>query len=57
MAPCSSMTGKAWPMEPTVVDGYVEAVAPPDAKLKMTSYTAETSASRLLDAAAKTLEV
>ena len=51
------MTGKAWPMEPTVVDGYVEAVAPPDAKLKMTSYTAETSASRLLDAAAKTLEV
>ena len=41
------------PMEPEVVDGYVEAVDPPEAKLKMTPHAAEVTAIRLLDAADK----
>lgn len=39
------------PMKPEAVDGYVEAVDPPNPKLKMTADAAEISALRLLDAA------
>ena len=39
------------PMTPQAVDGRVEAVDPPQAKLKMTADAAEISAIRLLDAA------
>ena len=41
------------PLEPEAVDGYVEAVDPPEAKLKMTPDAAEISGIRLLDAATK----
>jgi hypothetical protein len=44
------------PLEPKAVDGYVEAVDPPEAKLKMTAEAAEISALRMLDAAAKARE-
>lgn len=44
------------PMQPEAVDGYVEAVDPPEAKLKMTADAAEISGLRLLDAAAKARE-
>ena len=44
------------PMEPEAVDGYVEAVDPPEAKLKMTADAAEISGLRLLDAASKARE-
>ncbi|WP_421729235.1 hypothetical protein [Brevundimonas sp.] len=39
------------PLKPEAVDGRVEAVDPPEAKLKMTADAAEISAIRLLDAA------
>lgn len=41
------------PMNPEAVDGHVEAVDPPEAKLKMTADAAEVSAIRLLDASMK----
>ena len=41
------------PLKPEVVDGYVEAIDPPEAKLKMTADVAEISGLRLLDAATK----
>lgn len=41
------------PMNPEAVDGIVEAVDPPEAKLKMTADAAEVSAIRLLDASMK----
>ena len=41
------------PLEPEAVDGYVEAVDPPEAKLKLTADAAEISGIRLLDAATK----
>ena len=44
------------PLKPEAVDGYVEAVDPPEAKLKMTADAAEISALRMLDAAAKARE-
>lgn len=44
------------PLDPKAVDGYVEAIDPPDAKLKMTADAAEISAIRMLDAAAKARE-
>ena len=44
------------PMTPEAVDGYVEAVDPPETKMKMTPDAAEISAIRLLDAAAKARE-
>lgn len=44
------------PMQPEAVDGYVEAVDPPEAKLKMTADAAEISGIRLLDAASKARE-
>ncbi len=44
------------PLKPEAVDGYVEAVDPPNEKLKMTADAAEVSAIRLLDAAAKARE-
>ena len=44
------------PMCPEAVDGYVEAVDPPEAKLKMTADAAEVTAIRLLDAAMKARE-
>ena len=44
------------PLEPNVVDGYVEAVDPPETKLKMTPDAAEISAIRLLDAAERARE-
>ncbi len=44
------------PMTPEAVDGYVEAIDPPEAKLKMTADAAEITGIRLLDAAAKARE-
>ncbi|WP_271143530.1 hypothetical protein [Brevundimonas sp. NIBR10] len=44
------------PLAPEAVDGYVEAVDPPESKLKLTPDAAEISAIRLLDAAAKARE-
>lgn len=44
------------PMKPEAVNGYVEAVDPPEAKLKMTPDAAEISAIRMLDAATKARE-
>lgn len=44
------------PLTPEAVDGYVEAVDPPETKLKMTPDAAEISGIRLLDAAAKARE-
>jgi len=44
------------PLDPKAVDGYVEAVDPPEAKLKMTADAAEVSAIRMLDAAARARE-
>jgi hypothetical protein len=44
------------PLDPKAVDGYVEAIDPPEAKLKMTADAAEVSAIRMLDAAAKARE-
>ena len=41
------------PLKPEAVDGYVEAVDPPEARLKMTPDAAEISGIRLLDAATK----
>lgn len=41
------------PLAPEAVDGYVEAVDPPEAKLKMTADAAEISGLRMLDAADK----
>ncbi|WGM47416.1 hypothetical protein KOAAANKH_02293 [Brevundimonas sp. NIBR10] len=41
------------PLKPEAVDGYVEAVDPPEAKLKMTPDAAEISGLRLMDAATK----
>ena len=41
------------PMNPEAVDGHVEAIDPPEAKLKMTADAAEVSAIRLLDASMK----
>ena len=41
------------PLVPEAVDGYVEAIDPPDTKLKMTADAAEISGIRLLDAAAR----
>lgn len=41
------------PMTPEAVDGNVEAVDPPEIKLKMTADAAEVSAIRLLDASIK----
>lgn len=38
-------------LTPEVVDGYVDPVDPPAAKLKMTADAAEVSALRMLDAA------
>lgn len=40
------------PLSPEAIDGYVEAIDPPESKLKMTADAAEISALRLLDAAA-----
>ena len=39
------------PLKPEAVDGRVEAVDPPESKLKMTADAAEISGIRLLDAA------
>lgn len=39
------------PLTPEVVDGRVEAMDPPEAKLRMTADAAEISGLRLLDAA------
>lgn len=44
------------PLTPEAVDGYVEAIDPPETKLKLTADAAEISALRLLDAAAKARE-
>ncbi len=44
------------PLDPRAVDGYVEAIDPPEAKLKMTADAAEISGLRMLDAAAKARE-
>jgi len=44
------------PMQPEAVDGYVEAIDPPESKLKMTADAAGISGLRLLDAADKALE-
>ena len=44
------------PLAPEAVDGYVEAVDPPENKLTLTPDAAEISAIRLLDAAAKARE-
>lgn len=41
------------PLAPEAVDGYVEAVDPPEWKLKMTADAAEISGLRMLDAADK----
>ena len=41
------------PMSPEAVDGHVEAVDPPESKLKMTADAAEVSAIRLLEASMK----
>jgi hypothetical protein len=41
------------PMTPEAVDGHVEAVDPPEAKLKMTADAAEVTGIRLLDASMK----
>ena len=46
----------AEPMKPEDVDGYVDAVDPPNPKLTMTADAAEISAIRLLEAAAKARE-
>lgn len=44
------------PLTPEAVEGYVEAVDPPESKLKMTADAAEISAIRLLEAASKARE-
>jgi len=44
------------PMKPEAVDGYVEAVDPPETAMKMTADAAEISGLRLMDAAAEARE-
>jgi hypothetical protein len=41
------------PLKPEAVDGLVEAIDPPESKLKMTADAAEISGLRLMDAADK----